>query len=246
MSRRHPSKGNDPKTSYPKNKSSFDYQNEEVNKGLGNNSGIQIGNELIQVDDQQQAQKYSNYTMATVLSTAENLTWRLLENDKDCLQYLREEYSRLNGYIKGKLIFNSYNTYNSGNEKSIQSLTNQFIFQIDNFSDDYKEFKTSYTNYKFPNNMQKTDVMSILDIWITALNYSNFAKNYIKYFISLKNIFQNIPEISYENEVREQYKGNPRSGKADPKVLQKEYANVVNILEKRTNNYDNFNIDLWK
>ena len=84
-----------------------------------------------------QAQKLSNLIMATVLSTAENLTWRLSNCDNEIKKFLLEEYPQIRGYKKNKFIFASYDTFNSGKEKSIQSLFNQFVFQIDNFSKDF-------------------------------------------------------------------------------------------------------------
>lgn len=194
-----------------------------------------------------QAQKLSNLIMATVLSTAENLTWRLSNCDNEIKKFLLEEYPQIRGYKKNKFIFASYDTFNSGKEKSIQSLFNQFVFQIDNFSEDYKQFKKKISdNYKFPDNMPKSEILKILNIWMTALSYSNSTQPYNKYFISLYNIINDIPEISYENEVRKQFQGDPRSGKADPRVLQEAYAKVVDILDKKTNDYTHFNIELWK
>jgi len=62
----------------------------------------------------------------------------------------------------------------------------------------------------------------------------------------LLNIFQNLKLISYEKEVREQYKNNPKSGKAEPRVIQKEHARVVNEVHQRTKDIENQNIDSWK
>ena len=76
---------------------------------------------------QLQSQKYSNFTMATMLSTAEHIVWRACKDDYESLEFLINEYSRLNGYIKNKLIFNSYNAYNSGIKKDLNSLIYQFI-----------------------------------------------------------------------------------------------------------------------
>ena len=134
----------------------------------------------MQSKDQLQSQKYSNFTMATMLSTAEHIVWRSCQNDSEILDFLITEYSRLNGYIKNKLIFNSYNSYNSGVKKDMSSLICQFIFQIANFADDYNEFISKYQNYLFPNNMSKQKINEILNIWITALSYSQNGKNYIK------------------------------------------------------------------
>lgn len=202
--------------------------------------------EQIIITKKMQAQKFSNLTMATVFSTAENLTWRLLENDNEMKKYLLEEYSQLEGYKKGKYIFKSYDTFNSGKEKTIPSLVNQFVFQIDNFSEDYKQFKKIFDNYNFPNNMPKSLILNILNIWMTALSYDKSTQPYNKYFISLYNIISDIPEISYENEVRKQFQGDPKRGKANPRVLQKAYAKVVDILDKKTSDYSHFNLDLWK
>ena len=44
---------------------------------------------------QLQDQKYANFTMATVMSIAEHLAWRLCENNKECVEYLCEKYSKL-------------------------------------------------------------------------------------------------------------------------------------------------------
>lgn len=199
----------------------------------------------LQSKEQLQNQKYGNFTMATVLSTAENLAWRLCEEFPQCIEHFQSEYKNLTGYIPGRMIFNSYNSYNSGKEKSINSLTNQFIFQIENFEEDYKEFEGKNSEYPFPNNISKEEIINILNIWIIAINYNNETLPYAKYFINLRNIFQKIPIISYENEVREQYKNNPKSGKANPKVIQKEYANAVNHVYQRTKDIDNQNIEMF-
>ena len=200
----------------------------------------------MQSKEQLQDQKYGNFTMATVLSTAENLTWRLIDKFPESLNYLELEYSKLNGYIPNKLIFNSYNSYNSGTQKSIDSLLNQFIFQIENFEDDFKEFELKYTHYSYPNNLSKNDINYLLDLWIRVLQYNNETKMYVKYFINLRNIFQNLPIESYESEVREKMKGNPRSGKADPRTLQREYCRAINEINKKTRDIDNQNIEKWK
>lgn len=195
---------------------------------------------------QLQNQKLTNFSMATVLSTAEHLCWRLCEKDKECLNYLISEYSKIDGFVEGKLIFNHYNSCKSGIDKSINSLTNQFIFQIENFEDDYSEFKEKYTNYSFPNNMKKNQILNIIDLWMLVLGYNHDTKSYLNYFQNLKNIFINIPIISYEEQVRAQYKGNPRSGKADPRVIQTEYAKAINFIDDQTKDIDNQNLELWK
>ena len=200
---------------------------------------------FMQSKEQLQTQKYGNFTMAAVLSTAENLTWRLCEGLPESIKYLKSEYKKINSYIPGTMIFDSYNFYNSGNIKPINSLINQFIFQIENFEEDFKELKKKYTEYPYPNNLKEDDIKSILGIWITALSINTKTKNYLKYFNNLLNIFKHLPIISYENEVREQYKNNPKSGKADPKVIQKEYARAVNEVYQRTKDIENQNIDLW-
>ena len=201
---------------------------------------------FMQSQEQLQNQKYSNFTMATVLSTAENLAWRLCSGSKECIEFFESEYQKFKGYIPGKMMFNSYNSYNSGNEKSINSLINQFIFQIENFGDDFKEFENKYSEYSYPNNLSKEEIICLLKIWIEALNYEPEAKKCVKYYNNLLNIFQNLKLISYEKEVREQYKNNPKSGKADPRVIQKEYARAVNEVHQRTKDIENQNIDLFK
>jgi hypothetical protein len=200
----------------------------------------------MQSKGQLQDQKYANFTMATVMSTAEHLAWRLCEKDKECVDFLTTEYSKLPGSVYNKLIFNHYNSYNSGIDKPINSLVNQFIFQIENFNDDYAEFIQKYTSYSFPSNMPKSNILKIIDIWITVLNYNNETKPYLVYFQNLRNVFSNIPIKSYEDQVREQFKGNPRSGKADPRVIQREYGNALNFIDNQTKDIDNQNIEIWK
>ena len=201
---------------------------------------------FMQSKEQLQNQKYSNFTMATVLSTAENIAWRLCSELPECIEFFKSEYQKFKGYIPGKLIFNSYNSYNSGNEKSINSLINQFIFQIENFGEDFKEFENQYSEYSYPNNLSKEEIIYLLNIWIQALNYNPETKKYVKYYNNLLNIFQNLKLISYEKEVKEQFKNNPKSGKADPRIIQKEYARAVNKIYQRTKDIDNQNIDMWK
>ena len=201
---------------------------------------------LMQSREQLQNQKYSNFTMATVLSTAENLAWRLCSELPECIEFFKSDYKQLKGYIPGKLIFNSYNSYNSGQVKSINSLINQFIFQIENFAEDFKEFEKEYSEYSYPNNLTKEEIMFLLDLWIEALNSNNETKKFVKYYNNLLNLFKNLKVISYEKEVREQYKNNPKSGKADPRVIQKEYARAVNEIHQRTRDIDNQNIDMFK
>lgn len=150
------------------------------------------------------------------------------------------------GYVNNKLIFNHYNSYNSGIEKTINSLVNQLIFRIENFNDDYSDFKRIYTRYSFPNNMPKNEVLQIIDIWLSILSYIDEAKPYLLYFKNLRNVFSNIQIKSYEDVVREQFKGNPRSGKADPKVIQREYDNAINFIENQTKDINSQNIEKWK
>lgn len=88
--------------------------------------------------------------------------------------------------------------------------------------------------------------MFLLDLWIEALNSNNETKKFVKYYNNLLNLFKNLKVISYEKEVREQYKNNPKSGKADPRVIQKEYARAVNEIHQRTRDIDNQNIDMFK
>ena len=149
--------------------------------------------------------------------------------------------------MSNKLIFNHYNSYNSGIENTINSLVNQFILQFENFNDDYSEFKQNYTSYYFPNNMPKTELLQIIDIWIPVLCYNEETKLYLSYFKNLRNVFSNIPIKSYEDHhVREQFKGNLRNGKADPKFIQREYGNALNFIENQTKVLNNLNIEIWK
>ena len=196
---------------------------------------------------QVQDQKYANFTMATVLSTAENIVWRTC-SDKESMDFLENEYSKLDGYISGKLIFDSYDAYRSGKEKHIDSLINQFIIQIDNFKDDYKEFKKLYKDYLFPDNITKQQIINILDIWLTIIDYK--YKEIKKYFISLKTIIEGFPDnsISLENEIREKIKKihNNKSGRVDPNIIKREYANALRIIEEKTKDITHQKLELWK
>ena len=116
------------------------------------------------------------------ISTAENIAWRLCSGSKECIEFFESEYQKFKGYIPGKMMFNSYNSYNSGNEKSINSLINQFIFQIENFGDDFKEFENKYSEYSYPNNLSKEEIIYLLKIWIEALSYEPEAKKCVKYY----------------------------------------------------------------
>ena len=193
---------------------------------------------------QLQMQKYSHFTMATVLSTAEHIVYRLAK-DNHCENELFKEYSEIYNNYPNKLIFESYDSYNSGKNKQLTSLIHQFIFQIENYADDFNEFQNDFGSYVYPENMGEKDIMHIIDIWIRFLNNLEQGNNYVKYFINLKNIFSNKPIQSYENEIRNNYKNDPRSGKANPYVIQREYANAVNEIDRRTKNIDNQNIDLF-
>lgn len=226
------------------NNNNYRRDHTRVSHSIENNQ-VQIKIQM-QSKEQLQNQKLTNFTMATVLSTGEHLVWRLCKEDSKCLEFLRDEYSKLNGHIDGRLIFNHYNSYNSGNEKSISSLVNQFIFQIENFSDDYEDFKSRYTTYSFPVNMQKSEILNIINIWCLALGYNEETKPYLHYFENLKKIFNNIPIISFEDQVRAQYKGNLRSGKANPSVIMAEYGKAVNYIESQTKDIDNQKIEIWK
>ena len=193
---------------------------------------------------QLQMQKYSHFTMATVLSTAENIIYRLaLENKIE--NELFKEYKKIYTNYPNKLIFESYDSYDSGKNKTLNSLIYQFIFQIENYADDFNEFESDFGEYVYPQNMGEKQIMKIIDIWIKILNNVNQGNNYLKYFINLKNIFAKKPIKSYENEIRDNYKNNPRSGKANPYVIQREYANATNVINQRTKDIDNQNIDLF-
>jgi hypothetical protein len=199
----------------------------------------------MQSKEQLQSQKYSNFTMATMLSTAEHIVWRSCKDDYESLEFLINEYSRLNGYIKNKLIFNSYNAYNSGMKKDLSSLICQFIFQLETFYDDYNEFVRKYKKYSFPNNMSKEKILEIINIWMTALSNSENGQKYKKYFINLKNIFEKNPIKSYENEIIEKYKNHPKTKKENVDYAYNEYMKALNIVETRNANIDNQNIEIW-
>ncbi len=199
----------------------------------------------MQSKDQLQSQKYSNFTMATMLSTAEHIVWRSCKDDNESLDFLINEYTRLNGYIKNKLIFNSYNAYNSGIKKDLNSLIYQFIFQLETFYDDYNEFIRKYQKYSFPNNMSKENILEIINIWMTALSYSENGKKYKKYFINLKNIFDKNQIKSYENEIIEKYKNRPKMQKENIDYAYNEYLKALTVVENRNVNIDNQNIEIW-
>ena len=196
----------------------------------------------IQNKDQLQAQKYSNFTMATMLSTAENLVWRICKNEYEIMEFLIFEYSKLNGFVQNKLIFNNYNSYNSGEKKTIDSLVNQFIFQIENFADDYNEYIGKYKNYNFPINMPKDTIKEIVNIWIIALSYSKIGENYIKYFINLRNVLDKEP-IKYE--IREKYQNRPKI-QNNIEFIINEYFKAMEEVQKKTSDVDNQNLELWQ
>ena len=193
---------------------------------------------------QLQMQKYSHFTMSTVLSTAENIVYRLLDEENK-IQILFEGYKNIGFFNDNKLIFDGYNSYNSGKKKPLNSLINQFIFQIENYADDFNNFVKDFGGYVYPDNMQLEEIISIIKLWINIIKKLENGNNFLKYFKNLENIFLNNSIKSYENEVREQYKNNPRSGKADPKILQREYMNATNEIDMRTKNIYNQNIDLF-
>ena len=193
---------------------------------------------------QLQMQKFSHFTMATVLSTAEHIVYRLAKDNK-CENELFKEYSKIYNDYPHKLIFESYDSYNSGKNKQLNSLIYQLIFQIENYADDFNEFKNDFGAYVYPDNMGEKEILHIIDIWINILNNLDQGINYVKYYKNLKNIFTNKPIKSYENEIRENFKNDPRSGKANPYVIQREYINATNEINQRTKNIDNQNIDLF-
>ena len=209
-------------------------------KKRNNETQVQMQEDKIQL----QMQKYSHFTMATVLSTAEYIVYRLAK-ENHCENELFKEYREIYNNYQNKLIFESYDSYNSGKNKQLTSLIHQFIFQIENYADDFNEFQNDFGSYVYPENMGEKDIMYIIDIWIRFLNNLDQGNNYVKYFINLKNIFSNKKIQSYENEIRNNYKNDPRSGKANPYVIQREYANAVNEIDRRTKNIDNQNIDLF-
>lgn len=199
----------------------------------------------IQNKDQLQSQKYSNFTMATMLSTAENLVWRICKDDYETLEFLIFEYSKLSGFVQNKLIFNNYNSYNSGEKKTIDSLINQFIFQIENFADDYNEYVEKYKNYNFPINMPIDQIKKIINNWIIALSYSKNGQNYIKYFINLRNVFDKEPIKSYEYEIREKYQNRPKT-QNNIEFIINEYFKAMEEVQKKTADIDNQNLELWQ
>lgn len=72
----------------------YDYY-KSSNKRASNAEKKSLVQTQMQNKGQLQEQKYANFTMATVMSTAEHLAWRLCENNKECVEYLCEEYSEL-------------------------------------------------------------------------------------------------------------------------------------------------------
>ena len=86
------------------------YYYKSSNKRALNSEKKSLVQTQMQNKGQLQDQKYANFTMATVMSTADHLTWWLCENNKECVEYLCEEYSKLPGYVNNKLIFNHYNS----------------------------------------------------------------------------------------------------------------------------------------
>ena len=94
--------------------------------------------------------------------------------------------------------------------------------------------------------MPKNELLQIIEIWIKVLSYIDEGKPYLLYFQNLRKVFSNIQIKSYEDVVSEQFKGNPRSGKAVPKVIQREYGNAINFIENQIKDINNQNIEIWK
>lgn len=214
----------------------------------GLNSNEDLEQMQITVEKQTQDQKYSNFTMATVLSTAENIVWRVCDGSENG-DILKDEYSKLEGYVEDKLIFDSYDSYQSGKTKPIDSLINQFLFQIDNFKDDYKAFKKMYDEYIFPDNISKNQILQILDIWINIIKKNN--QNEINMYLKkLKNIIQDFPDTEpkeYENAIKKKiYSLDFNKAKVDPRILQQEYAKAIRVIEEKTADISHQNLEIWK
>ena len=203
----------------------------------------------ISIQKQAQDQKYANFTMATMLSTAENIVWRICDGEEN-KNYLRNEYSKLEGYVKDKLIFEKYNSFESGKKKPINSLINQLLFQIYNFKDDYQVFKELYQKYIFPDNISKYQILQILDIWIDIIIKNN-VNEMKKYFEDIKEIIEGVSEKDSESFLKD-INGRinklnlQKNAKVEPKILQKEYANAIRVIEEKTNDISHQNLDIWK
>ena len=90
--------------------------------------------------------------------------------------------------------FGYYNNFNSGNIKTLEQLKDQIITQLEIFKYSYQIYKKEHSEYHFPKNMKKEQIIKIIGIMKEYVK-----ENDKKYYDAVLEII-NSKNVSYVNE----------------------------------------------
>ena len=105
--------------------------------------------------------------------------------------------------------FDYYNNFDCGNKKTKEELRNQIITQLETFKYSYFLYIQKHGEYKFPKNLSKIQVVSLIKGWEIQVPYPDN-----KYFKAVLDIL-NQKEVSYVNELRDE----GGSSTVDPRAI---------------------------
>ena len=105
--------------------------------------------------------------------------------------------------------FDYYNNFDCGNKKTKEELRNQIITQLETFKYSYFLYIQKHGEYKFPKNLSKIQVVSLIKGWAIQVPYPDN-----KYFKAVLDIL-NQKEVSYVNELRDE----GGSSTVDPRAI---------------------------
>ena len=195
----------------------------------------------LQLKKQDIIQKISNSTMCHAFSTAEFLVLRIC-NENKTINNIWSSYINILGNNKlfkpYKPIFAAYDAFDGGKNKPIKDLICQLIFQIENFKEDYMNYKKKNNGkYDFPSNLSFEQVVKIIILWSNELKNIDINKGKFseygssKYLDNLFNLIMCRPTIDYSTDIYNLEANNPNREKFDLEALKRGNALAQNQIE---------------
>ena len=95
---------------------------------------------------------------------------------------------RISGRSRNNMFFNKYKDNNNLNYKNLNDLRYYIIAQIELFKFSYQNYIAQYSEYDFPNNLSKNQILNFLMIWKSMIHE---LKEHIFYDALIKIINRN-------------------------------------------------------
>ena len=102
-------------------------------------------------------------------------------------------------------IFNAYNNFNCGTNKTKEQLKDQIIAQLEILNTSYQLYIFQYEKYDFPKNLNEQQMRELLNKW--SLKVPNED---IKYYKAALNIISGNSHVSYADELGNDSRINPK------------------------------------